>query len=125
MARITKQKQFDVLKEAIKDDVVKELSDRGLFLETDLNIIEQYAKEIAFAEIMAIRMEKYLLESSDIADHVRLARIRNAHLNTANQLARTLRIGPYGRDRFGKKEPIEQETERPTLRHLIPKRKVN
>ncbi|MBK7873928.1 MAG: hypothetical protein IPJ74_26390 [Saprospiraceae bacterium] len=60
MARIAKQKQFDVLKEAIKDDVVKELSDRGLFLETDLNIIEQYAKEIAFAELMAIRMEKYL-----------------------------------------------------------------
>lgn len=120
MARISKQKQFENQKEAVKQDVIKELSDRGLFLETDLNIIEQYAKEIAFAEIMAIRIEKFLVESSDIADHVRLARIRNAHLNTANQLAKTLRIGPYGRDRFGKKESKE-EPERPTLRHLMRK----
>ena len=120
MAKSKKNANFEAKRDEIRKEVMQNLESRGLLETSDEHLIEEYAKEIAFAFVVG----EEVLNTSGLADRVRLSRIRNAHLNTANQLARTLRIGPYGRDRFGKESKGAVE-EKPTMSitHLIRKAK--
>ncbi len=120
MAKIKKNAIFEAKYEETRKEVTENLASRALLEDADAHLIEEYAKEIAFAFIVG----NEILSEADLTARVRLSRIRNAHLNTANQLARTLRIGPYGRDRFGK-DTKPDATEKPTMSitHLIRKAK--
>lgn len=108
MTKKKKTELYEQKRQAVKEGAIKEMQDRGILLPHDLEIVEEYAKEIAFAFVTGEEILNLPRGKNYETSLVRLSRIRNAHINTANQLAKTLKLGPYGRYRFS--EP-EEKTE--------------
>ena len=119
--RKSKQKSdYLAVFDAVKAAVTQNLSERGLLDQCDAHMIDEYAKEIANAHMYGEKT----LNTTDEKSLALFHRIRNASLNTANQLAKTLRIGPYGRDRFGANaEKTSAEVKPLSITHLSRKAK--
>jgi len=107
MTKKQKQKLISDKRAAVVASVTDELRARGIYMPTDDEIIAAYAEEMALAYATGEHIKK--LAPSDDATLMRLSRIRNAHLNTANQYAKALKLGPYGRKRFGNSKPKEEK----------------
>ena len=126
MRKSDKTKAYNSKYTAVLESAKAELQDRGIWRDEDAHILEHYASEFAFAHVLGKQLEglDFSGGKEDQLTHVRIARIRNAHINTANQLARTLKLGPYGRKRFN--DPAErtpQPAEQPGIMHLVRKAK--
>jgi len=111
MTKKKKKELYDQKRQAVKEAAIKELQERGILQPHDLEIVEEYAKELALAYVTGEEVIDLPRGKNYETSLVRLSRVRNAHINTANQLSKTLKLGPYGRHRFS--EP-EEKTETKT-----------
>ena len=101
-----KASEFNKVYDSVFQDSIEELKERKIFRKADTHLLKEYATEMAFAYILAIKIRE--LPDSKESTFVRLTRTRKAHLINANQLARTLRLAPMGRQRSGTGEVEEK-----------------
>lgn len=111
MTKKKKQQLYEQKRQLVKEGAISELQSRGILQPHDLEILEEYAKEIALAYVTGEEIINLAHGKNYETSLVRLSRIRNSHINTANQLSKTLKLGPYGRHRFA--EPEEKDEKKP------------
>lgn len=111
MTKKNKKELYEQKRQSVKEGAIKELQDRGILQPHDLEMIEEYAKEVALAYVTGEEIINLPHGKNYETSLVRMSRIRNAHLNTANQLSKTLKLGPYGRYRFS--EPDQKQEKKP------------
>lgn len=84
-----------------------------------------FAEEVALAHRYKLQLLDLPLTKDGKIEQVRIERIRNAHVNTANQLSKTLKLGPGGRNRYGMDPKTEEKPKKTKLASLRPKRIAN
>ena len=106
--------EIEKRKKELYDIARAELIQRGVYLEGDDHAIELYAKWSAMSEYygaLLLKQEAASLEETRV--HRLMASTSSQALNWAKQL----KLGPYGRQRFGNTAPeVKQEANVSSLR---------
>ena len=104
---MTKQREYKTKYDSVLQSALAELKERKIYREADIHLVQEYASELAFAYVLGTKIQE--LPDSKEDTFIRYTRTRKANLVNANQLARTLRLAPMGRQMSGTEPEKEEE----------------